>query len=160
MFNGYLIYISIFIAPYAGHQISIMATRMSPLKPYLRSLFAFLILAQIATSFVITPRNVSNLDRPSHKGDPSYCADSPDWEYRGDQEEDCLGAIRLLHDNDVRLHGHSEFEFLNDHAQQHLSLAIQRAPRKYIYREWRFPAILEGALMLSGKALARWPLYC
>ncbi len=128
-----------------------MATHQScsSIQSYLKSLLSLSLFIQIAISFVINPRNTSPLaGRPSHDGDDSYCADSPQWEYIGDQESDCLRAIRKLHDTEVSKHKDSEFEFLADNVQPHLSLAINRTPRKYMYS--KFNSLRLGPL--NGRA--------
>ncbi len=108
----------------------------SSIQLRMRFLLTFFLYIQIATSLVISLRNDSTVDKGvgTNEDDP-FCADSPDWEYKGDQESDCLGAIRMLHDHEVSKHGHAEFEFLPDGVHQHLSLAITRTPRKYVYSE-------------------------
>ena len=113
-----------------------MATRLSIslIRVQLKTLLSLSLLLHIATSFVINVGNTSSVEgRPSHKGDDAYCATSPEWEYQGDQEPDCLEAIAKLHDYEVRRHGDSEFEFLAEGTGPRLSLALQKTPRKYMY---------------------------
>lgn len=103
---------------------------------HLESFLAFFLFIQVAKGFVIYPGRISLVGgRPSHGNEESYCVDSPLWEYRGDQESDCLSAIRMLHDIEVHKHGDHEFEFVPDGDRPHLSLALTRTPRKYVYSE-------------------------
>lgn len=101
---------------------------------HLNPFLAFFLFIQFARSLVIQHGNFS-LAGGHGVGEP-HCVDSPLWEYRGDQESDCLAAIQMLHDLEVRKHGDHEFEFVPDGDHPHLSLAITKTPRKYMYSEW------------------------
>lgn len=103
------------------------------IQGHLRPFVAFFLFIQFARSLVIQPGNFSLA--AAHKEDVPHCVDSPLWEYRGDQESDCLAAIRMLHDTEVHKHGDHEFEFVPDGDHPHLSLAITKTPRKYISSE-------------------------
>lgn len=119
-------------------------------REQLKSFFALFLFIQSARSFVIRPGSFSLVGRPGHGNDEHHCADSPLWEYRGDQEPDCLEAIRMLHDSEVRKHGDNQFEFVPDGDHPHLSLAVTKTPRKYIYSEWpNSPVLVLSMAMLT-----------
>ena len=130
----------------------------SLIQSFLKGLLSLFLFLQIATSFVVKPGHTSSqVGRRAQTEDESYCADSPQWEYIGDQESDCLKAIKKLHDTEVSKHKGSEFEFLADNVQPHLSLAISRTPRKYTYSKFNShrPSPLDGQANLYIKILAQ-----
>ena len=119
-----------------------------------RTLLSLSLLFHIATSFVINVGNTSSVDgRLSQAGDDVFCADSPEWEYQGDQESDCIEAIAKLHDYEVKRHGDHHYEFVADGSSPHISLAIAKTPRKYMHGECSssFPVCFFSKLIICCK---------
>ena len=67
-----------------------------------------------------------------------HCTDSPEWIGTGAQLDDCVAAVRLLHDTEIKIYGDLDVEFYSFDKTKARSTLSRPTPIKYTHGRY-FP---------------------
>ena len=62
-----------------------------------------------------------------------HCTDSPEWVGTGAQLDDCVAAVRLLHDTELNIYGDLDVEFYSFDKTKARSTLSRPTPIKYTH---------------------------